>query len=416
MNFQSLYEQRQKFFLTPGSMARGGLIFCILVGVVTLLAGFASGQATRTWGSYIFNFMFFFAISLGGIAFAGMQDVIGAKWGRPINRLHESFASFLPVGALALVVLFVCISLKIGRAHEVYKWIADPHMLDHFWGKRDWLKPGFMMGRDLFAVAVILSLAYFQLKNKLSRDLAMVHGNRNEAARLGAEVKAKLRFWSAPVLVCYALCFSLLAFDLTMSLSPTWFSTLWGAWSFAVMMQTLMASTLIFMFVMRSSPVGQVMKRQHFHDVGKLMHGFTIFFAYLTYSHIITYWYGNVPEETSFFITRLQNPWKSLLIVVFFAVFIFPLFGLLPKAAKWTAGWTLVICSSILSAQWLVALLVVIPEVTTPETWSLPWIEAGTFLGFLGLFLTSIFWFGKRFPMVSIGDPLLEEALSGDHH
>ena len=60
MNFQSLYEQRQKFFLTPGSMARGGLIFCILVGVVTLLAGFASGQATRTWGSYIFNFMFFF--------------------------------------------------------------------------------------------------------------------------------------------------------------------------------------------------------------------------------------------------------------------------------------------------------------------------------------------------------------------
>jgi hypothetical protein len=289
-------------------------------------------------------------------------------------------------------------------------------MLDHFWGKRDWLKPGFMMGRDLFAVAVILSLAYFQLKNKLSRDLAMVHGNRNEAARLGAEVKAKLRFWSAPVLVCYALCFSLLTFDLTMSLSPTWFSTLWGAWSFAVMMQTLMASTLIFMFVMRGSPVGQVMKRQHFHDMGKLMHGFTIFFAYLTYSHIITYWYGNVPEETSFFITRLQDPWKSLLIVVFFAVFIFPLFGLLPKAAKWTAGWTLVICSSILSAQWLVALLVVIPEVATPDSWSLPWIELGTFLGFLGLFLTSVFWFGKRFPMVSIGDPLLEEALSGDHH
>jgi hypothetical protein len=415
MNTHTLYEQRQSFFLSPSSTARGGLIFCILVGIVAFIGGMYAGDGPRTWGGFLFNLFFFFTIGLGGVAFSGMQDVIGATWGRPIMRLHESFASFLPVGAGLLAIFFICIQMKIGGADKVYKWIDNPAMLDHFWGKRDWLKPGFMMARDMFAAGLILVLAGWQLKNKLGRDMALVRGEKDKAAKLGADVKAKLRYWSAPILVCYAICFSLLAFDLIMSLSPTWFSTLWGGWSFAVMMQTLMASTLLFMFSMRRTHLGQVIKRQQFHDVGKLMHGFTIFWAYLTYAHVLTYWYGNMPEETSYYIHRIQAPWVYLIIGAPILAFVFPLFALIPKASKWTAGFTIPIASIILFAQWLVALVIVIPETTAAESWRFPWIEGGIFLGFLGLFLSCVFWFGKRYPMLSIGDPLLAESLS-DHH
>lgn len=416
MNIHHFYEQRNNFFVAPSATTRGGLIFFILIGLATLIGGIYAGEETRTWGSFLFNVFFFFSIALGGVAFSGMQDVIGATWGRPVMRLHESFASFLPAVFGFLLVFFACILLKIGGAHDVFIWIKNPEMLDHFWGKRTWLQPGFMIIRDLFAIVSIIVLAGWQMRHKLGRDMMLIKGNKEKAMELGLKATTKLRYWSAPILVVYAIMFSLLAFDLTMSLSPLWYSTLWGGWSFAVMMQTLMASILIFMFWLKGTHFGQYFRQQQFHDVGKMMHGFTVFFAYLTYAHILTYWYGNVPEETEYFIHRLHGPWLWIVIISPILVFVVPLFALIPKASKWTPGITVPLSVLILFAQWLVALLIVIPEVTDGATWKFPLIEIGAFFGVFGVFLSSVFWFSKRYPMMSIADPLLAEALSGDHH
>jgi hypothetical protein len=415
MSAHGLYEQRQSFFLTPSATTRGGIIFCVLVGLVTFAAGISTGEATRVWGGMIFNWFFFFSISLGGIAFAGMQDVIGATWARPVTRIHESFASFLPFAALLLAVFFACALLKIGHAEDVYKWVKDPSIVQHFWGKRDWLIPGFWVARDLGAVILCIVLAGWQMKRKLTRDMAYVRGDKEKARVLGEEARDKLRYWSAPILIVYAISFSMLAFDLTMSLAPTWVSTLWGGWNFAIMMQTLMAMLLLFMFWLKDSPLGQVIRRQQFHDVGKLMHGFTIFFAYLTYAHVLTYWFGNMPEETEYFIHRLEQPWLSLVIVTPLLAFVLPLFALIPKVSKWTGALTIPIAMTILFAQWMTNMVVVMPDVGEGVHMGLPWMEVGLFLGMLGLFLTSVFWFGKRFPMLSVGDPLLAESLSDGH-
>lgn len=416
MNIHHFYEQRNNFFLKTSQTMRGGLTLFILIGLVTLIGGILAGEATRTWGSFLFNVFFFFSIALGGVAFSGMQDVIGAVWGRPVMRLHESFSSFLPAALVFFLVFFTCIVLKVGGAQDVFIWIRNPEMLDHFWGKKTWLQPGFMIIRDLFCLVVILFLAIWQMKKKLGPDMMLVRGNKEKAMEMGLNSKTKLRYWSAPILVVYAITFSLLAFDLTMSLSPLWFSTLWGGWSFAVMMQTLMASTLIFMFWLKSSNFGQYFRQQQFHDVGKLMHGFTIFFAYLTYAHVLTYWYGNMPEETEYFIHRLHGPWLFFVIVCPILVFVVPLFGLIPKASKWTPGLTIPLALIILLAQWMTALLVVIPEVANAATWKFPLIEMGAFFGVLGVFLSCVFSFAKRFPMLAIADPLLPEALSDGHH
>ena len=72
------------------------------------------------------------------------------------------------------------------------------------------------------------------------------------------------------------------------------------------------------------------------------------------------------------------------------------------------------VAAGILFAQWCTYLLVVQPEVVKSQM-TLPWIEVGVFLGVLGLFLLSVFTFGKRNPMVAIGDPLLKEAMQGHH-
>lgn len=411
-----LYDQRQSFFLAPSASARGAVVFCILMGVIVVALGMTQGHETRVWGALLFNTFFFFALALGGSAFSAMQDVLGAKWGRPVMRIHESFTSFLPVAVGLFLITMICVKLNLAGARNVWSWIADPNELHHFYGKRTWLVENFWLIRDVFAMFVILGLARWQIGMKTHRDRVMAGGNRAEAERLGNNVKDKLRYWSAPILVCYAFAFSLLGFDLLMSLAPTWLSTLWGGWLFAVMMQTLMASLLISMWIFKGSAIGSVIQRQQFHDVGKLMHGFTIFFAYLTYAHVLTYWYGNMPEETQYFIHRLQAPWIYIVIGAPIVSFVIPLYAMIPKASKWTKMIGGSVAVGILMAQWATYLLVVQPEVVKGEM-TLPWIEVGMFLGVFGLFLLSVFMFGKRNPMVAIGDPLLHDAIAeAGHH
>ena len=410
-----LYEKRNSFFLELSNAGKGGILLGIVIGVVVFGIGLFV-EPTRTWGSLLFNLMFFFSLALGGVAFGNMQDIVGATWGRPIKRLHESFGAFIPWASGIFIFYLLAIKLDQLGAGQIYKWVADPHLLDHFHGKNIWLQYDFMMIRDIFAIILIAGFSWWHLKITSARDLALVEGRKDEAKRLGEETRQTLRYWSAPILVVYALAFSLIAFDLTMSLAPTWFSTLWGGWSFAIMMQTLMAFTLIMMFYLKESQIGQYIKRQQFHDVGKLMFGFTVFFAYLTYAHVLTYWYGNVPEETSYFITRLEAPWIYIVIASLFLSFFFPFFAMIPRVSKWAGAITIPVALVILLAQWLNYLLVVIPEVQPAgKSWIFPWIEVGVFFGFLGLFLFSIFQFGKKVPMLSIADPLLESALHDEH-
>lgn len=220
-----------------------------------------------------------------------MQDIIGAKWGRPIKRVHESFGAFLPLASFFIIFFLVSIKINLFQAKHVYSWVADPHMLHHFHGKDVWLQFDFMFIRDVIATLIILFLGLWHLRITKNRDLALVNGDQEKAAKLGESVKNTLRFWSAPVLVVYAFAFSLLTFDLTMSLAPTWFSTLWGGWSFAIMMQTLMASILIMMFILKNSFVGKFFTRQQYHDIGKLMFGFTVFCVsnICTRSHLLVW-------------------------------------------------------------------------------------------------------------------------------
>jgi hypothetical protein len=412
----SLFDQRQSFYLAPSQSARGAVVFCLLAGVIALALGMTSGHHERVWGALLFNTFFFFAISLGGSAFSAMQDLIGAKWGRPIMRIHESFTSFLPVAAAIFLVIFICAKLDLAQARNVWTWIADPNVIHHFWGKRSWLTENFWIVRDVMAIFIILALARWQIGMKTARDRAFAAGHKEESIKLGLAVKDKLRYWSAPILVVYALMFSLLGFDLLMSLSPKWFSTLWGGWLFAIMMQTLMATLLISMWIFKGTNIGSVVKRQQFHDVGKLMHGFSIFFAYLTYAHVLTYWYGNMPEETEYFLHRLHAPWIYIVLGAPIVSFLIPLYAMIPKASKWTKMIGGPVAIGILVAQWSTYMLVVQPEVVKASDMNLPWIEVGLFFGVFGLFLMSIFFFGRRNPMVALADPLLKEALAEGEH
>jgi hypothetical protein len=410
-----LMEIRSHLKLKMGGLYTVSSLVLAIAGIATLVFGFMQEELqVRTWGSLLLANFFFFSISLGGLVFSLIQDLLGAHWGRPIKRINEGFARYLPISALVFGIMFLCIKLRLLGAGNLYSWIADPNLLHHFWGKRTWLTEWFMLGRDIAALVILYLISSWYFRMTLKRDDMMMQGHVKEAKIYAKAIQSKIRYWAGPLLFLIAILFSLLAFDLTMSLAPTWFSTLWGGWSFAIMMQTLMATMLLFMFGLRGSAIGPYMKQQQFHDVGKLMHGFTIFFAYLTYAHILTYWYANMPETSEYFIHRLHQPWLTLILIAPILSFVIPLFALIPKASKWNGVVAIPVAILILAAQFLAYIIVVIPSVVAADQWAAPTIELGIFAGILSLFLFSFAHFAKNHPMMALGDPLLPAAY--EHH
>ena len=415
MNINDVYDQRKSFFIEVSPALRIAAIVMIVIGIASMAVGFSSDLGTRVWGAFLFNLFFFFCLGLGGMAFAAIQDVIGAEWGRPIRRIQEAFGAFVPVGIVLFLIFLVMTVFQVGPAGDVYSWIKDPSILSHFHGKDVYLQPDWFAVRIVIILISMLLMAMFQFKMSLKRDQLFLNGQDEEALRLAKEAQVKLRYWSGPILVVYGIGFTFLGMDLIMSLSPLWFSTLWGGWQFAIMMQTLMATLLIVMFIFKKTNVGKYIRRQQFHDVGKLMHGFTIFFAYLTFAHVLTYWYANMPETTEYYIERLHEPWFYIVITTPIIGFVIPLYTLIFKAAKWTGKVAIPIAVLILVAQWFNYMLITMPVLVDDEKYTSVGLELGMFLGMLGLFATTFFWFAKRYPMLPITDPLFASSLN-DHH
>ena len=142
-----------------------------------------------------------------------------------------------------------------------------------------------------------------------------------------------------------------------------------------------------------------IIGRKEFHDVGKLVFGFTIFWAYLMYSQLLVIWYGNLREETSFVFWRLWGDWRPLAITVGLMVFLIPFAGLIWVKSKTTvATFTAFLTVSIVGV-WLERYLLVQPSLIDSPVFGLP--EIGITIGFLGLFLLSYGLFARSLPMIS---------------
>src|SRR6185369_10699109 len=98
---------------------------------------------------------------------------------------------------------------------------------------------------------------------------------------------------------------------------------------------------------------------EHRHDIGKLLFGFTVFWAYIAFSQFILIFYANLPEETIFFRHRWEGSWKAVSLVLLFGHFVVPFLVLLPRTTKRSAlglgtGAVLLLVMHYVDVYWLV--------------------------------------------------------------
>src|SRR5207253_2705343 len=128
-------------------------------------------------------------------------------------------------------------------------------------------------------------------------------------------------------LMLFALTITFAAFDWIMSLDPMWYSTIFGVVIFAQSTVVNMAMLiLVTMLLKRSGILGNAVHEEHYHDMGKLMFGWLVFWAYVSFSQFFLIWYGNIPEELSFYHLRWNDnggTWRNVglaLIILRFAI------------------------------------------------------------------------------------------------
>lgn len=369
---------------------------CMFLGVAALVVGLMR-DPQRAWMAYLIAFFYFVSLALGGLFFTAIQHVTKAGWSVNVRRISESFAEFLPIGALAASVLLL-------GAPKLYEWMhteevaADP-ILSH--------KAGYLNG-TFFMIRLIVFFGIWLFFGKKMVGQSTQQDTTGDASVTDKQVGTGITF-----ILLFALSYSFFSVDLIMSTQPHWFSTIFGVYCFAGMFQSTMAFMILTIIYMRKRGLlSGYVTDDHVHDLGKFLFAFTIFWAYIAFSQYMLIWYANLPEETTFIIPRTEGVWLPVSLLLLIGKFIVPFFALLPRWAKRTPAHLGAISIWLLIMQYVDLYWLVYPAYFEKEL-NFGLYEIFIFVGFLGLFLFAVTRFLSRHNIVPVKDPRISESM---HH
>mgnify|MGYP003575268248 FL=1 len=357
------------------------LVLLAALGIVAFLYGITQGQPLRTWSIYLINLLFWSSLAITGPAIAGMIQVTEGRWSPTIKRIALTTAGFLPVSFVLFLVLFA------GRA-VLYPWVSHPLP-----NKAAWLNVPFMSLRIGIGVLVLYWVAMRYTKAVFAADQAGI------PAEVGNDRLMRL---SSIMLILYVVVLSLWGFDLIMSLDPIWYSGLLGGYYVVSSMYT--GFGLVTYLTLRYNQAGvTAVAPKAIQDVTKLTFSLSIVWMYFFFSQYLIIWYGNVPNETRFFVLGfLQQPWGRLAWAIFIVGWLIP-FSYLLKRLTGRPPTRHKVLTVILWMGWIAIFFerVLVVSVSLKQT-AIPHgiIEVLVTLGFFALFMLSRTWFLARYKPV----------------
>ncbi len=406
--------------LSTTSLAVCGALAAL--GLVAFLGGLAT-DAETAWRAFHVNVLFFGGIAQGGVVLAAAFVIVGARWPGPVRRVAESLGAWVPVTFVLAAISF------LGRDY-LYPWIANPIPV-----KQAWLNVPRLVITDLAILGVMTLLSWMFLRASFRPALGAngaepqgflarrwAAGWRGDAEERAA-AERRLRVIAPILCLSYAIGWSVIGFDMVMSLSPTWFSNLFGAYfAWGGFLSAISVTAILCVWHRNHPGLEGEMTKSRFHDLGKMIFAFSIFWMYLFFSQYLIIWYGNLPEETSFIEARLGTeflqstwsfegwwerilgePWVRVTLFTWILVWVIPFWFLLGQRPKRTGGFLATIAAVSAFGFWMERNVLVWPSLEPFETWAwLGWIQVGVALGFLGAFALVYLLFTRLSPSLPV--------------
>ncbi|MBT8237150.1 MAG: quinol:cytochrome C oxidoreductase [Croceitalea sp.] len=350
----------------------------------------------RPWSALYVAAFFFFMISLGALAFYAVNRAAQAGWAPLLFRVMEGITAYLVPGG---IIVFVILVLSALHFNHLFTWmdaevVANDKLLQ---GKQGYLNPTFFLIR----AAIFLGgwIAYRQYSRKLSLEEDKADDNS----------KFKLNFRiSAAFLVFYLISESMMSWDWIMSLDPHWFSTLFGWYVFASMFVSGITVIAMVSIYLKSKGYLEEVNDSHIHDLAKFMFGISIFWTYLWFSQFMLIWYANIPEEVTYYVTRIEH-YKLPFFGMVAMNFIFPLLVLMNSDYK-RVNWFVVMAGIVILFGHYMDVFNMVMPATVGENWHLGIPEIGGILFFSGLFIYVVFNALTKEALTPKRNPFIEES------
>ena len=353
--------------------------------------------SNRPWSALYVGAFFFFMIGLGALAFYAIQFAAQAGWSPVLFRVMEGITSYVLPGGI-IVLLIAIASGTIGH-YNIFVWM-DPEVVAHdklIQGKSGWLN------LPMFAIRGFIFLAGWSLYRHFARKFTIAQDNATDDSYF----KKTFRI-SAGFLVFFIYTESMMSWDWIMSVDPHWFSTLFGWYVFASMFVSGITVIALITMYLKSRGYLEQVNDSHLHDLAKFMFGISIFWTYLWFSQFMLIWYSNIPEEVTYFVTRIEDyklPFFGMLVMNF----IFPLLVLMNSDYK-RIPWFVVMAGLIILAGHYIDVFNMIMPATVGDRWFIGIPEIGAVMLFGGLFLFIVFTALTKAPLVVKRNPFIKES------
>jgi hypothetical protein len=406
-------------FVFEGKAKTWSLI-AIVIGIITIVAGFLTNNADRTFSNLLLMGYYFTCVCCAGAVFCAIQYAAQAGWSASMIRIPQAFAKTIPYAAAILIIIAAC---GIHFTHNVTvdgKTVVEPYLYAAWathgltdpksplfdaviTGKSSFLNVPFFFGR------LIVFLGLYSL---IARLLVKYSENEDE---IGGMVNYKKSFNMACVfLLVFGLTDPVFGFDTMMSLEARWYSTMFGWYNFAALWVSGLSVITLTIILLREKGYFSWLNENHMHNMGLFMFAFSVFWTYVWFCQFLLTYYANMPEEAVYFYRRWEpefKPWFWLNIVINFAA---PFLALMSRDAKRKTQLLKVVCIILILGHWLDYYMMVMPDTVGPNRRGFSFEEVGIFIGFAGLFTFLMLSALSKFKsLVPKNHPFLEESL---HH
>ncbi len=389
----------------------GGLLFVIIGALLAHGHG-----ATRIWSNLLICTYYFTGIGLASIFLLAAHQIGYGGWHILIKRIPEAMGTIVPVMGIFLLII---LAGTLFHGHHLYFWategIHDPAspnydaIIANTQGKSVFLNPVFYSVRIIAYIALWTAAIYAMRNISKKEDVLGVQATYQ-----------KSKYIAAIFILIFAVTSSTGSWDIAMSVDPHWYSTLYGWYNFASYTVGALAVIIVITAYLQSRGHLKQVNQEHYHNLGMLMFGFSVFHTYLWFSQFMLIWYGNMPEETVYFYQRFDNGMYKFLFFASFAInFIFPFLFLMKRNSKRNLE-ALIFASIVLFfGHWLDFYNMITPGTTTDHVTGeahggFGLIEFGMLFTFIGIFIFVVFNTLTKQSLIPVNNPYLKESIT--HH
>jgi len=444
--------------------------FALVVGVIGLVLAVVSifiNGLDRFLLSYLIGYLFALGLPLGCMSLLLIQHVSGGKWGFVIRRFVEAGTRLFPI----FLILFIPIAYGLFSG-SLYNWAGHGHhaevslkpipqqyfasseptaaleaaqhearhevnvehgeKLDHAGAsgtesahmtalRKLWLtKENFIIRAVVYFL--LWMLAAFLL-NKWSSD---------EDRAGGPVLNRAYGMFSAPFMIIHGLAITFAVVDWVMTLDAHWTSTMYGLIYIAGQLLMTVSFLVLILYTFRNvQPVARFLDADLFHDLGKLMFAFTMFFAYVSFSQFLIIWSSNISEYTPYYLYREEGIWLPIGIFLIAAHFFIPFLILLVREVKRRPARLAKLAAFIIAMRVLELYFAIVPHYASgnfhPKSQDdlshvlegftkLTLADIAMPIGLGGVTLFLFLWQLKRRPILAVNDYRVPGLLSAGHH